>query len=502
LDGWGDSSTEASYCTEPGTGYADQGGDCDELDNAVNPGETEVCNDWVDNDCDGTDNGCTPSGTLSADDADVVILATSDSEWLGWSLAAGLISPSGNQSLICGSVKADDNGSNAGAAYVFNGATSATDASDANHSLYYEAGSDTNAGRGIAIGDLDGDGQDDVVLGAYGDNGVVIFLGPTIGSSPSYDIWITNDSGTDTQFGIEVAVGDLDGDGSDDLAIGAIKHTNSSSSGSGQDGAVYIFYGPLTDGILAETDADAVLEAPEGGGQAGGWLRFVGDVLGTGTDTLAIGAKEDDTNATNAGAVYLVTGAHSGTVDLATASAIVLGAADGDFLWHAAPAGDLNGDGNDDLILGAYADDTTATNGGALYAFYGPVAGTLSAADSDFKIYGAITGGGLGYDVASAGDVNGDGEIDLIVGAPYKNTAGDLVGQAYLFYGPFSGDLSSSDAGLIIQAGTNSDFLGGAVLGVGDLNSDGYDDFAFGDYAEDSIVTDGGACYIHYGGGI
>gem|GEM_PF-2200025 len=500
-DGYGTDVSGADYCDDPGTGYSTAGGDCDEADTAVNPGVAEVCNDWTDNDCDGTDNGCTPAGALAIGSADITVLAAADSEWLGFSLAAGDITGDGSNEVLCGSVKADENSSDSGAAYAFSGSSAGGDVDDADVTLLPNAGVNGLSGRGLAVGDIDDDGQADVALGSYGAQEVVLFLGPVSGT-PTIDVLISNDGGENLKFGIEVALGDLDGDGHDDLAVGASSYTNSASAGTGEDGAVYVYYGPLADAILAETDADAILEGPIGGGQAGGWLRFVGDVLGAGSETLAIGARYNDDSASNAGTVYLVTGTYSGLVDLDTADAIIQGANADDNLWHADGGGDLDGDGADDLVLGAYVADDNVNNGGALYAFYGPLAGVLDAADNDFAIYGDQSGGGMGYDIGFAGDVDGDGNEDLIAGAPYQDGSGASPGQAHVFYGPFSGDVNSSDAGVTIGPGTNSDFLGGAVLGVGDMNGDGYDDFALGDYAEDSVGADGGACYVVFGGGI
>ena len=92
--------------------------------------------------------------------------------------------------------------------------------------------------------------------------------------------------------------------------------------------------------------------------------------------------------------------------------------------------------------------------------------------------------------------------LDLIVGAPFKDGSGDDPGQAFLYYGPFAGSLLASDADVLVNPTADNDFLGGAVAGIGDVNGDGYDDVALGDYQESSVNSGGGACYVLYGGGI
>ena len=502
-DGYGDDGSEFQSCSDPGTGYVTQGGDCDDSADDVNPDEAEVCNDWVDNDCDDTDNGCTPAGSVASDALDVMIQATSVDEALGFAVAGGDANDDGTPDLMCGAYGADIGGTDDGTAYLFY--SPGDDSTTADGKAFSpDLGDDAFAGRSASLGDLDDDGKADLAVGAWGVDSVSIFTGKLLAGRTGGDIVITDATDATGNFGIALAAdGDLNGDGVADLAIGATTHSNTAGGGSGNDGAVFVFYGPLTAASYDVTDADAVLEGPTGGGQVGGWVAYVGDVLGAGADNLAIGARYDDGAASDAGAIYLVSGIFSGTVELDTsATAIVEGIADSDQLWHAAGAGDLNGDGTDDLVAGAYVADDAATNGGALYVLDGPLGGTVSASTASATIYGEENGGGLGYDVAGAGDVNGDGELDLIVGAPYKDGSGGDPGQAFLYYGPFAGSLLASDADLLVSPTADNDFLGGAVAGIGDVNGDGYDDVALGDYQESSVNSGGGACYVLYGGGI
>jgi len=497
-DGYGEDDTEDDFCADPGSGYSAAGGDCDETSTDVNPGETEVCNNGLDDDCDDTDNGCTPTGTVSLDDADAILAATATNDsFLGISAAGGQdVTGDGLADVVCGAERDDTADTNAGAAYVWADPSGSLTTADATSTLFTSTASDNLGGRAVSFGDIDDDGVADLAVGGFGNDVVAIWYGPiTGGTSSAPDALITNDTGSDNNLGIGLAMdGDLNGDGFDDLAVGASTH-------GGNDGGVYVFYGPIA-GNLTTSDADALLEATSGGGQAGGWVAYLGDVVGDGTDALGIGARYDDTGGSDSGRVYVVSGGPTGTVDLSAADAILDGTEASGTLWHSAAAGDVDDDGEDDFWAGGLGQDTTVTNGGQAYLYYGPVSGTFAATDADVTISGDIQGGGLGYDMDNAGDFNGDGEIDFVVGAPYKDSTGASVGTTYVFFGPITADTSSSSADLTLTAATSAGFQGGAVTGAGDVNGDGYDDILIGDYSADAPASNAGSCFVVYGGGI
>jgi hypothetical protein len=137
------------------------------------------------------------------------------------------------------------------------------------------------------------------------------------------------------------------------------------------------------------------------------------------------------------GAAYLLFGSASpSSASLSVAGAKFTGEAAGDYAGHdVASALDMDGDGYDDILIGSEETDSTSTNSGSAYMFYGPVSGTVSLGAADLIITGENSGDYAGGELAGVGDVDSDGNNDLLITAVTNDAAADNAGAAYLFYG-------------------------------------------------------------------
>lgn len=264
-------------------------------------------------------------------------------------------------------------------------------------------------------------------------------------------------------------------------------------------GAAYLFYGPLS-GTHSLSDADAKFTGEGAFHYAGQAVAGAGDVNGDGYNDLLIGAWGESSAGSSAGAVYLVYGPVSGTISLSQADAKLTGEAPGDNAGYAvAGAGDVNNDGYDDLLIGAYHQDAGGSQSGAAYLVYGPVSGTLSLAEADAKFVGQAAVDLAGEALAGAGDVNRDGYADILIGASGNDAAGSTAGAAYLFYGPLSGTLSLAEADAKFTGEAAQDYAGCAVASAGDVNHDDYSDLLIGARGSDTGGSAAGATYLVYG---
>ncbi len=410
---------------------------------------------------------------------------------LGYSAAvAGDVNGDGRADLVGGAPYDDAGGGNAGRAYVLDMGPPPAVA----HRLELTF-TDTDAlGRvGNAVGtagDVNGDGYADLIVGqymsdaggTYAGRAYIHFGGPAADSIP--DLVMTGAAAYD-YFGYAVGTaGDVNGDGFDDWLVGAMQN-----DASGQDaGAVYLYYG----GASPDANADMVLTGAAANDLFGCSVGTAGDVNHDGYDDFIIGARYNDAGGTNAGRAYVYFG---GTPPHKVADWTLTGAAANDnFGISVGTAGDVNRDGYDDVIVGAPTHDAAGTDAGAAYVFYG---GTSPDATADLTVWGAAPGDYFGTSVGTAGDVNGDGYADVVVGAPLSDVGGLNIGRAYVFFG---GATADAVADLALPGVAAGDEFGHAVGTAGDVNGDGYADVIVGAYYNDTGGSTAGAAYVFFGG--
>jgi Ca2+-binding RTX toxin-like protein len=397
------------------------------------------------------------------------------------------------------------------------------------------AGLGTAVGEGYAVsyaGDFNGDGIGDFMVSApeYGtnDQGATFIVFGNAGSAPNSYISINGGEaagivGDRSGYSI-AALGDVNGDGFDDVLIGS---PSAAGNGRWASGVSYVVYGNASG-----TNIDlANFNASEGFRIIGSEFESIGrsvsaagDVNGDGRMDFLIGVSTAGSDGNwLAGSTYLIYGSDSGAdVDLANLIPSQGVRFDGEFEsesgFSVAAAGDVNGDGLADIIIGAPSPSSfPGQGGGSAFVVFGKTGGLSNmdlanlAPGDGFRINGAAVGDELGYSVSSAGDFNGDGYGDLIVGAPYADPDGRTdAGSAYVIFGKASGfgdidlaNLSAADGFRIDGPSGVQGNLGfelpnhlGFSVAAGDINADGYSDIVVGAPGY-SLVE--GAAYVIYG---
>jgi hypothetical protein len=451
-DGYGDDAGARVDC-EPLPDEVAVGGDCDDGDDGIHPGADDDCDDDIDQDCDGRLPSCAFSGEYDLSEASAVLWSDQAGFSAAEYMAIGDVNGDGNPDIGVTARAAD---SYLGSAYVLYGPFSGARTMDEAGDRITSDATTTKLGRSIAMGDVNQDGYADLAIGAADQTcREWVLFGPLTGDTSILDADITRIGLMDTEAGHGSELDDLDGDGVVDLIVGAYEH-----DGGGFDaGAVYIDYGPITAGTdNLETTWDALLIGESRGAYAGRYVRTGGDVDGDGLRDLLVAAPYASGGAPQSGAAYLVHGGVLGERSLADADAKYLGEAANDYAGEGQALGDVDGDGRADILLGSYS-STSALYAGAVYAVLGPGTHVSALANADSILRGETNRQQFGLGLA-ASDIDGDGVDDLLIGAMGDRMGGSNAGAGFLYWGPLPSGGGPEDADATFVSGRSNSAVG------------------------------------------
>ena len=409
---------------------------------------------------------------------------------------AGDVNSDGFDDVIVGAFRWDGGFAGEGAAFLYLGSA---EGPSETFDWRYE-GDELGASLGVSVGtagDVNSDGYDDMIVGAHTlDNGggAFVFHGSPTGPSVTPDLLLQSNQSNNSGFGRRVGTaGDVNGDGYDDVVVGATLYDLDSPPGISQDGRVFVYHGSAS-GLSLQPDWIAA------GNQSlchfGLDVATAVDVNSDGYDDVMVGADSFDNGETDEGRAYVYHGSSSGLsmdADWIFENNVVRAC-----LGKVGAAGDVNGDGYDDVVVGAAYNscwDAGSSPLGKAYGFHGSADGLAVTPNWETEVVqiGAL----YGQSVGSAGDPNDDGFDDVLIGALTFENGEAGEGAVWLYLGSEAG-LATEAAWMIEgdQAGAQS---GRMAVTAGDVNGDGLDDVIVGADKYDNPEENEGAAFLYLG---
>ena len=465
-DGFGRTEDLVRACERPADASPDPG-DCDDRDEDSNPDADELCGDGADNDCDGTPNGCRPEGEWDVG----VVLSNNEADNLRAARGLGDVNGDGYDDIVVGASRS----TGTGAAWMMLGPIQADQLPSATGSLRITASSHTYFGTFLTgPADFNGDGVLDFAVSAEEDDSsgsVHLISTDQRGERDVSEVAFTNlshDPGYQI-FMYMAVVPDADNDGADDLLVGA----PGVAAADFDEGAAYLFTS-LQSGSFDYQDATATFSGELIGGQVGFGV-FNLDLNQDGSADYVIGAPTDGRAGGGAGILHVFYSPTVGSFSVEDADLQVTGVAGDRLGISSVSTEDVDGDGSDDFWMSASGSTLGGAYAGAAYL----MPGALAAGDARGQALAILVGEaendyfGIALDT---GDMNADGHVDLAVSAEGQDQAGAQAGKSYLFYGPFAGTVDASDASASYTGSAPGAYSGVCLVFGGDLNADGNQD--------------------------